>query len=64
MSKYVTKTIVQLQFIRVDEGDEYLITMPEDSTALDLAYIIRTELHQGGVILSEVYIDHEFKKED
>lgn len=64
MSKYVTKTIVQLQFIRVDEGDEYLITMPEDSTALDLAYIIRAELHQGGVVMTDCHIDHEFRRED
>ena len=60
MSKYVTNTVVQLEFLRVEEGDTYLITVPEDSTANDLALIIRSELHQGGIVMTECYIDHQF----
>lgn len=64
MSKYISNTVIQLEFLNVETGDQSLITIPEDSNAEDLAHIIRDELHAGGVILTEIYIDHEFKKED
>ena len=60
MGKYVSNTVIQLEFLMVDEGETYLVTVPEDSTAEDLALIIRSNLHQGGVILTECYVDHQF----
>lgn len=61
----MSKTIIQLEFLKVEEGENYLVTVPEDSTAEDLALIIRSNLHQDGVVMTDCYIDHEFKlKED
>ena len=63
MSKYISKTIIQLEFLNVEEGDTILVTVPADSDAEDLAHIIRNYLHQNrGTTLTEVYIDHEFQK--
>ena len=65
MSKYISKTVIQLSFLKVESGEEHIVTVPEDSTAEDLARIIRNTLHLNpGTVLTEVYIDHEFKKED
>lgn len=62
MSKqYVSNTVIQLEFLMVEEGETYLVTVPEDSTAEDMALIIRSNLHQGGVVMTECYVDHEFK---
>lgn len=58
----MSKTIIQLEFLKVEEGENYLVTVPEDSNAEDLASIIRNELHQDGIVLTEVYIDHEFRR--
>lgn len=58
------KTIIQLEFLKVEEGEEVLLTIPEDSTAEDMAYAIRDYIHNNrGTVLSEVYIDHEFTRE-
>ena len=65
MSKYIGKTVIQLSFLNAVEGKDTLVTVPEDSSAEDMAYIIRDFLHQhSGHVLTEVYIDHEFKKGD
>lgn len=64
MSKYTMTTVIELEFLKVEEGQEYILPVPEDSSAEDLAYLIRSELHQGGIILSNVYIDHEFREEN
>ena len=58
----MSKTIIQLEFLKVEEGTVYLVTVPEDSTAEDVAYIIRNELHKGGIVLTESYIDHELRR--
>jgi hypothetical protein len=63
MSKYISKTVIQLEFLKVEENDHVLVTVPADSDAEDLAHIIRDYLHQNrGAVLTEVYIDHEFQK--
>lgn len=61
MSKYVSNTVIQLEFLKIEEGETYLVTVPEDSDAEDIALIIRANLHQGGIVMNEIYIDHEFK---
>lgn len=58
----MSNTVIQLEFLRVDEGEDFLVTVPEDSTAEDLAYIIRNTLHEGGIILTNVYIDHILRR--
>lgn len=60
MSK--VKTIIELEFLKVEEGETYIVKVPEDNDTEDMAYIIRSELHKGGVVLTECYIDHEFKE--
>lgn len=61
MSKqYVSNTVIQLEFLMVEEGETYLVTVPEDSTAEDVALIVRANLRQGGVVMTECYIDHQF----
>lgn len=61
----MSKTVIQLEFLKVEEGEDVLLTIPEDSTAEDVAYAIRNFLHENpGTVLTEVYIDHEFKRED
>ena len=65
MSKYISKTVIQISFLNVEEGEDTLVTVPEDSSAEDMAYIIRDFLHQNaGHVLTEVFIDHEFRKEN
>lgn len=61
----MSKTVIQLEFLKVEEGETVLLTIPEDSTAEYVAYILRVYLHNHpGTVLTDVYIDHEFKKED
>lgn len=60
MSKYVSSTVIQLEFLGPD-GKEFLVTIPEDYDTEDLARIIRAHLHERGVVLNDVYIDHEFR---
>ena len=61
----MSKTIIQLEFLKVEEGKDVLLTIPEDSTAEDVAYAIRNFLHENpGTVLTEAYIDHEFRRED
>lgn len=63
MSKTICNTVIQLEFLGPD-GKEFLVTVPTDYDAEDLARVIRSHLHKLGVVLNDVYIDHEFKKED
>ena len=56
------KTAIQIEFLEVDSGTEYLVDVPADSTAEDLAYIIRSEIHKGGIVLTHIYIDHIISK--
>ena len=59
----MSNTAIQLEFLKVEEGDTVLLTIPEDSTAEDVAYIIRDYLHENpGTVLTEVYIDHSFHR--
>lgn len=60
----IGKTVIQLEFLKVKEGSTYLVTIPEDTTAQDIAYIIRAQLHNDGIVMTECYIDHEFRRED
>ena len=60
MSKYTYSTVIQLEFLGPD-GKEFLVTIPKDYDAEDLARVIRAHLHERGVVLNDVYIDHEFK---
>ncbi len=61
----MSKTIIQLEFLKVEDGKDVLLTIPEDSTAEDVAYAIRNFLHENpGTVLTEAYIDHEFRKEN
>lgn len=60
----MSKTVIQLEFLKVNEGTTYLLTVPEEATAYDLAYIIRYELHKDGVVMTDCHIDHEFRRED
>lgn len=52
------KTVIELEFLEVDPGTDYVVRVPDNSSAEDLACIIRSELNNGGVILTNVYIDH------
>ena len=60
----MNKTAVQLEFLKVEEGITYLVTIPADCTAEELARFIRGELHRDGIVMTECHIDHEFAKED
>lgn len=61
----MSKTIIQLEFLKVEEGEDVLLTIPEDSAAEDVAYVIRSFLHENpGTVLTDAYIDHEFRRED
>ena len=63
MSKYISNTVIQLEFLKVKEGTETLVTVPEDSTAEDLARIIRDTLRiNPGTVLTNTYIDHSFHR--
>lgn len=62
MGKCISTTLIQLEFLKVEEGETYLVTIPTDSTAEDLAMTIRSELHKGGVTMTECYIDHLFEQ--
>ena len=57
------KTVIELEFLEVDPGTDYIVRVPEESSAEDLAYIIRSELHKEGVIMTNVYIDHIIERE-
>ena len=57
------KTVIELEFLDVDPGTDYIVRVPDDSSAEDLACIIRSELHKGGVIMTNVYIDHIIERE-
>ena len=61
----MSKTVIRLEFLKVGDGEDVLLTIPEDSTAEDVAYAIRNFLHENpDTVLTEVYIDHEFRRED
>ena len=64
MSKYITSTVIQLEFLNVEAGDTTLVTIPTECDREEFAHIIRNYLHGGGVVLTECYIDHEFRKEN
>ena len=49
---------IQLEFFSKKSNDYILVNVPEDSTAEDLAHIIRDRMHTYRDTLSEVYIDH------
>lgn len=57
------RTAIQIEFLEVDPGRDYIVDVPEGSTAEDLAYIIRNELHKDGIIMTNIYIDHIISKE-
>lgn len=61
--KQTMKTAIQIEFLEVDPGREYIVDVPEESTAEDLAYIIRNELHKGGTVMTNIYIDHIISRE-
>lgn len=62
MSKYTTATIIQLEFLNIEEGKEILLTVPDNSS---VAYTIRNFLHQHtGHVLTDIHIDHEFRKDE
>lgn len=61
MGKYVTDTVIQLEFLNVEAGDTTLLTIPSECDREEFARIIRDKLHDGGVVLTDCYIDHEFK---
>lgn len=63
MSKYITDTVIQLEFLKVEEGETTLVTIPAECDRDEFARIIRNYLHDDGVVLTECYIDHEFRRE-
>lgn len=61
----MNKTVIQLEFLKVEEGTTTLLTVPAECTVGDMAYALRNYLHRNpGTVLTEVYIDHEFRKEN
>lgn len=60
MSKTITNTVIQLEFLKVDEGETSLVTIPAECDREEFARIIRQYLHAGSVVLTDCYIDHEF----
>lgn len=60
----MSRTVIQLEFLKVEEGTNYTVPVQENSSASDIATIIRNELHKGGIVMTEVYIDHIFGRED
>lgn len=61
----MSREVIQLEFLKVEEGTTELMTVPAECTVEDMAYALRNYLHQNrGTVLTEVYIDHEFEKED
>lgn len=64
MNKCTRKTVIQLEFLKVKEGEEFLITLPEDCDCEEFARIIRANLRNDGVVLTNAYIDHEFVRKD
>ena len=57
------RTVIQLEFLKVESGEEYTITIPEGWDTEEMAYAIRSELHKDGTIMTDVYIDHIISKE-
>jgi hypothetical protein len=58
------KTIIQVEFLKIEQGETYIVNVPATDTAEDLAYTIRNELHKGGIVLVNIYIDHVFSIEE
>ena len=59
MSKLIANTVIQLEFLKVEEGETTLVTIPAECDREEFARIIRQYLHAGGVVLTDCYIDHE-----
>ena len=60
----MSNTVIQLEFLKVEEGKTVLLNVPEDCTAVDVADYIRQMLHMNkGMVLTDVYIDHVFKRD-
>ena len=62
MSKYITDTVIQLEFLKVDEGETTLVTIPAECDREEFARIIRHYLHDGRTVLTDCHIDHEFRQ--
>lgn len=62
MSKYITSTVIQLEFLKVEEGKEFLVTIPAECDREEFAHIIRNYLHDGRTVLTECHIDHGFNQ--
>lgn len=62
MGNCIIDTCIQLQFLGPD-GKPFLVTVPADSDAEDLALIIRNYLRERGVVLDTIHIDHEIRRE-
>lgn len=60
MSKLIANTVIQLEFLKVEEGKTNLVTIPAECDREEFARIIRQYLHAGSVVLTDCYIDHEF----
>lgn len=45
MGKYVTNTVIQLEFLNINAGDTTLVTIPAECDREEFAYIIRNKLH-------------------
>ena len=61
MNKHVVDTVIQLEVLNVEAGETTLVTVPAECDREEFARIIRNKLHEGGFVLTECYIDHEFK---
>lgn len=64
MSKLIANTVIQLEFLKVEEGKTNLVTIPAECDREEFARIIRDYLHDGRTVLTDCYIDHEFIRED
>ena len=64
MSGYKMKTVIQLEFLKVKKGEEFLVTIPEECDRDEFAAIIRDNLLDDGVVMTNAYIDHEFVRKD
>ena len=63
MRKTICSTVIQLEFLKVEEGQTFLVTIPAECDREEFARVLRYFLHQDGIVLTDTHIDHEFRKE-
>lgn len=58
----ICTTAIQLEFLKVEEGETFLVTIPCECDREEFARIIREYLRDGKTVMTNTYIDHEFKE--